>query len=145
MPACPQEAVALLLKEEELRAANVLLSKTGGYTPSEHLRGKHNFALFSKAKHFGAGFLVAAVIEGDCRKISFVAGKKVSAHAVKRNKVKRQLREIYRHNRNLLPDNVWIMLIAKPGAVDATYKELENNFLKICKRINSKPANDTFN
>ena len=107
-----------------------MLFKTGSFPRSERLRGRHTFALFSKAKHFGASFLRVSAIQGEGRKVAFVAGKKVSKLAVERNTIKRRLRELYRIHRALLPRNIWLMIIAKPEARDAEFTQLDRDLQK---------------
>ncbi|MEZ4516883.1 MAG: ribonuclease P protein component [Chloroflexota bacterium] len=57
-------------------------------------------------------------------RFAFVAGRRVGG-AVQRNRVKRRLREVVRHQLpDLLPDRDCVV-IARPDAAVATYQELE--------------------
>ncbi len=69
-------------------------------------------------------------------KIGFVVGLKVSKSAVKRNRIKRQMREVIRI---ILKDNKlkagYIMaFVAKPAALEAVYSEIEADMSQIISR-----------
>ena len=63
----------------------------------------------------------------------FVTSKRVGS-AVVRNRVRRRLREIVRKHQPNLPGNFWIVTIARPKAARATYRELEDEWLRLAKR-----------
>ena len=68
--------------------------------------------------------------------IGFVVGLKVSKSAVKRNRIKRQMREVVRL---LLLDNkikqgFMIVIMAKPNAVGVLYADLEKDIVAVLKR-----------
>lgn len=69
-------------------------------------------------------------------KIGFAVGLKISKSAVKRNRVKRQMREIVRLL--IKNDNVkrgfMVSVVAKAGILDKVYPEIENELLKLFKR-----------
>lgn len=58
-------------------------------------------------------------------RITVVAGLKVHKKAVKRNLVKRRLREILRLNYTKITPGFDLVLVAKAGTVGKKYKELE--------------------
>ena len=63
----------------------------------------------------------------------FVTSKRIGS-AVVRNRVRRRLREIVRKHQPDLPGNFWIVTIARPKAARATYRELEDEWLRLAKR-----------
>lgn len=63
------------------------------------------------------------------RKAGFTVSKKVSKSAVRRNKIKRRLREIYRLNRHILPECAHIVIRALPAAADTGFHELEKEIV----------------
>ena len=63
----------------------------------------------------------------------FVTSKRIGS-AVVRNRVRRRLREIVRKHQPNLPGNFWIVTIARPKAARATYRELEDEWLRLAKR-----------
>ena len=55
--------------------------------------------------------------------------------AVKRNRVRRRIREIYRlHEQRFVPGTE-LVAVARGRAVTATYRQLENAFLSACKKL----------
>ncbi len=69
------------------------------------------------------------------RKFGFVTSKKAAKKAVTRNILRRRLRQIVRQHGDSLIENQMIVSIARWKAKDATYSELENDWLKIVKRL----------
>lgn len=65
-------------------------------------------------------------------KIGFTVSKKIKGH-VKKNKLKRQLREIYRTHKAVFPQNVNLIIMAKKFGVE--FSELKNEILLIVKTI----------
>jgi ribonuclease P protein component len=54
--------------------------------------------------------------------------------AVIRNRVRRRLREIVRKHQHDLRDDFWVVVIARPGATKASYRALEDEWLRLAKR-----------
>ncbi len=55
--------------------------------------------------------------------------------AVTRNKVKRRLREIYRHELPRLKPGLWLVVTAKPGAATASLASLRAEWLRLAQRL----------
>jgi len=55
--------------------------------------------------------------------------------AVIRNKVKRRLREIYRHELPRLKPGLWIVVTAKPAAATTTLSTLRAEWLRLASRL----------
>lgn len=55
-------------------------------------------------------------------------------NAVKRNKVKRRLREIYRTNEGRFLPGFDIVVVARVRAVTCSYREMERSFLKLARK-----------
>ena len=68
------------------------------------------------------------------RRVGLTVSSKVG-NAVVRNQVKRWHREIYRRERDRLPEGIDLVLIAKTGAGDAGYHALHAQFLEIARRL----------
>jgi ribonuclease P protein component len=54
--------------------------------------------------------------------------------AVVRNRVRRRLREIFRLNQHRLISGVWIVTIARVSATEATFHQLERDWLRLAGR-----------
>ena len=70
-------------------------------------------------RHF---VLVLCAAEHDATRLGIIVSKKVG-NAVKRNRVKRRIREFFRLNRRLFPVSCDVVIIAKPGAHQLTYHD----------------------
>ena len=55
--------------------------------------------------------------------------------AVTRNRVKRRLREIYRHELPRLKPGLWLVVTAKPSAATATMENLRSEWLRLGERL----------
>src|SRR5256885_1345959 len=54
--------------------------------------------------------------------------------AIARNRVRRRMREIVRRHQHDVRANIWIVTIARPDAARATYRALEDEWLRLAKR-----------
>ncbi|HEX4706897.1 MAG TPA: ribonuclease P protein component [Candidatus Udaeobacter sp.] len=63
----------------------------------------------------------------------FVTSRRLGG-AVVRNRVRRRLREIVRQHQHLVRGDLWIVLIARPDAANASYRALEDEWLRLVKR-----------
>ena len=57
--------------------------------------------------------------------------------AVRRNRAKRRLREIFRRHQELLPRDCDLLLVARSGVVHRPFGELEKKFLEACRVISA--------
>ena len=67
-------------------------------------------------------------------RIGFAVSRKAIKHAVKRNLVKRKVRELFRHNQHTLPQ-VDIVFIAKKSLSQIDRHELDSSLSKLWPRI----------
>lgn len=80
--------------------------------------------------------LILGVLQSQDRhplRAGFVTSKRIGG-AVVRNQVRRRLREIVRKHQQDLRADLWIVIIARPKAARATYRELEDEWLRLAKR-----------
>ncbi len=66
-------------------------------------------------------------------KVGLITSRRVGG-AVERNRVRRRLREILRLNRPRWNAGVWMVVIARRAAVDASFDELHAEWLRLAKR-----------
>ena len=92
--------------------------------------------LYSKGKSAVTPFLVVYARRSKRRsnRIGFTVSTKLGK-AVKRNRVRRRLREIYRlHEARFVPGTD-LVVVARGRAVTATYRQLETAFLSACGKL----------
>jgi ribonuclease P protein component len=65
--------------------------------------------------------------------------KKVGT-AVQRNRVRRRLKEIFRSSVTNLPDNLDFVVSARPAAAEASFEELNEEFLRSLRKLNKDPV-----
>ena len=97
--------------------------------------GKEYNTIYKYGKKYGGRFLLVYLLNKDAsgNRFGVVTSKKVGK-AVKRNRVKRQIRAVIRLNKDMLKGNNDVIVIARYHTYGATYKELENDFLRIMKK-----------
>jgi len=115
-------------------------SKIGRRNPMKHtvaLKQNHEFRrLYNKGKSAASPFFAVY-----CRKtgrpysrLGLTTGVKLG-NAVKRNRVRRRMRELYRTNEQKLRPGYDIVIVARSRAIFARYSDLENSFLRLMKKL----------
>jgi ribonuclease P protein component len=86
------------------------------FTKSERLRRRSEFsALFQSGKRVHSPYLtvILSANTSGMRRLGLVVGKKVGKAAVRRNRMKRLLREFFRLNKHRLPASQDILIVAR--------------------------------
>ncbi len=101
------------------------------FTPDDRLRKTWEFrrAQGSGRKVHTPHFLLVVLPRPDLTastrsRLGITVTRKVSSSAVKRNRVKRVVREVFRRNRDLFPSGCDIVFIARKGAPELGYHEV---------------------
>ena len=76
---------------------------------------------------------VLASNANDGLRAGFVTSGRIGG-AVLRNRVRRRLREIVRKHQHEIVDPVWVVTIARTDAARATYRQLEDEWLRLARR-----------
>ncbi len=97
--------------------------------------GKEYNNIYKLGKKMGGRYLLIYLRPSplDVSRFGIVVSKKVG-NAVRRNRVKRQIREIIRHNKDKLKGRCNIVVIARHKIFGTSYKDLEKDFLNIMKK-----------
>jgi ribonuclease P protein component len=68
-------------------------------------------------------------------RVCVIASSKAVGIAVRRNRAKRRLREVFRHQQHLVPANCDLLLIARDAALTSPLPDLETRFADACRQI----------
>jgi len=85
--------------------------------------------------HYG-GLLILGVLaakEAHGFRAGFVTVRRLGSVVV-RNRVRRRLREIVRKHQQKIVDAKWIVTVARASAARASYRQLEDEWLRLAKR-----------
>lgn len=69
-------------------------------------------------------------------------GKKISNRAVIRNKLKRRLKTIIDNHKNFYQNNQDYIIIMKRSCLEASFAELENNFVDLINKLKKGDINE---
>ena len=103
---------------------------------AQRLRRMRDFALLSQRGRviFGPFFTLRFRPSQTATRVGFVASAKIFKTAVARNRVKRRLREVLRLSREIWPEKIDLLFIARPETTDADFEAL----LAAVKRVFEK-------
>jgi ribonuclease P protein component len=71
-------------------------------------------------------------------RVCVIASRAAVGGAIRRNRAKRRLREVFRHQQSLVPAGCEMLLIARAAAVDWPLPELEKKFADACRQIEAQ-------
>jgi ribonuclease P protein component len=114
-----------------------MAAKTFSFPKNRRLTASSQFELVRKAGRTQRGKLMILGVLTDKTDHGLRAGFVTSARiggAVMRNRVRRRLREIVRRHQHEIVDPVWIVTIARTDAARATYRQLEDEWLRLARR-----------
>jgi len=92
--------------------------------------------VFKYGKYYNCDFLNLKKIATNKKntRFGFVVSLKISKKAVKRNKIKRQLRNIIQKEKNNIKNSFDVIILPKPQIIDKRYKDIEQVLLKLLKK-----------
>lgn len=99
----------------------------------ERVRKRREYLeVYEKGKKFGGTFFYAYFLLNQLQhsRLGLTVSRKVG-RPVQRNQVKRRLREVFRLNKDRLYPPCDVILNARRSAVEATFRALEDEFLRV--------------
>ena len=103
------------------------------YPRCERMQYKWEFDEVKKqGQSFAGKFIVLSFLKHNLnrRRIGYIITRRIGS-AVIRNKIRRRLREIYRSHHHSLTSGISIVIIARPSASRASYREFDKEFLNL--------------
>lgn len=113
---------------------------TESLRPQERIRKQSDFTrIYEKGSRFRGRYFNLVYLTNDLNfsRMAAVASKKVG-NAVKRSKVKRWMRALFRRNKDLLETSFDLVMIAKPGMPDSTWNEIFDEYKRAIQFLNKK-------
>jgi len=98
--------------------------------PQERIRKRKDFLfLYKKGKRYRGKYFNLIYLSNDFSfsRMAVVVSKKVG-NAVKRNKIKRQMRTLFRRNKNLLKAPLDIIIITKKEILESSWLTLQGDY-----------------
>lgn len=93
--------------------------------------------VYKSGEHFSGEHMVLYVVSSKTKniKVGLAVTKKIG-HAVVRNRVRRQLREIIKKQVPSLKQSYNIIVVARENITEASFEKLTNEFSRLIKRAN---------
>ena len=114
------------------------------FRPEQHIRRQSDFrAIRERGRRFNCGAFTFWCLRrdtdyeqasADVRRAAFIASTAAVGHAVRRNRAKRRLREVFRRHQDNLPAGTDSLLSARAAALETPFPELEARFLDACRK-----------
>jgi ribonuclease P protein component len=73
----------------------------------------------------------------DAARVCVIASTNAVGGAVQRNRAKRRLREVFRHQQHCVPAGCDLLMIARAAATNSPLPEMERRFAEACGQMNS--------
>lgn len=112
------------------------------------LEAEHFKRVFdSPDKKLSTSYILLLVCKNDLGhpRLGLVIGKKKSVKlAVQRNRLKRQIREVFRLNQHLI-DTYDVVVVARRGLAEIENNELQAQFIKFWKKLSVKNSTNSEN
>lgn len=118
------------------RCKNLELRKKFTFPKKNRIKSKAGFQLVYTTGRFvvdSLSVLYVLPLDAEGPKIGFAVGKKIG-NAVVRNRVKRMMREVFRHHKSELLMNVQLIWVARKKLAAADLKTYDRVFMRLAKR-----------
>lgn len=105
--------------------------------PQERIRKRKDFLfLYKKGKRYRGKYFNLIYLSNDFSfsRMAVIVSKKVG-NAVKRNKIKRQMRTLFRRNKSLFKAPLDIIIIAKKEILESSWLTLQGDYFSALESI----------
>lgn len=106
------------------------------FPKTEHLLKKWEFErIFNENKKYTGKYLILHILQNQPnRKVGILVSRKIG-NAVKRNRIKRLIREAYRLNRHLLSSSIHLVITPRHDISKLKYKDIDEDLLEIYNHL----------
>lgn len=105
------------------------------FPKSDRIRKRREFLeIQRKGKRIHLSDLVVVCRRGPRTRLGITVTRKVGT-AVRRNRIKRLIREVWRRNRELVPSGWELIFVGKRTAVNATYNGLKQQLKEVSRKL----------
>lgn len=116
------------------------------FRPEQHLRRQSDFrAVREQGRRLNCGAFMLACLQrpvaGDAsnptRRLGVVASTASVGHAIRRNRAKRRLREVFRAHQEAVPAGCDLILTARAAVLELPMPELARRFVEACHQVSA--------
>lgn len=110
------------------------------FSPKERIRKKKDFLLlYKKGRRYRGKYFNLIYLSNNLSfsRIAIVVSRKIG-NAVKRNKIKRWMRDLFRRNKELLKSSVDIVIIPKKDISELSWSSLQQEYLAAIEFVSQK-------
>jgi ribonuclease P protein component len=101
----------------------------------EILRGKDSFReIFEKGEFRKGKYMTCLFLQGSKHRVAFAVSRQVKG-AVRRNRIRRRLREVYRSRRREVKLRGALVLFGRIATDKASFDQLENDFRQLVELL----------
>jgi len=121
--------------------AGIVVSVGMDFPAAARVRAKAEFGrVFESGKRTASPMLALHRLDdGAAPRLGLAVSRKVDPHAVGRNRIKRVLRDVFRHQRGRLGGGAYVV-VARPAAAQAGNDDLRSAFMQLLYRAGALPA-----
>ena len=103
----------------------------------QHLK-RHGVSVHGKLMVVSVAPIPSPAEPGESARIGFITSRRVGG-AVVRNRVRRRLRELVRLSRPQFPHGMWIVVIARQHAANASFQAMQDEWIRLAHRAGIIP------
>jgi len=110
------------------------------FRPHERIKKKNDFLfIYKQGKRYRGKYFILIYIFSDLSfsRMAVVAGKKMG-NAVKRNKIKRRMRELFRQHKSLLVTPLDMIFLPQKEIHEASWQELQKDYAEALNSVSQK-------
>ena len=93
--------------------------------------------MFKNGNKLIGKYVILYYKKAEKRRVAFIVSKRIAKLAVKRNKVKRLLREAYRLHKHIIENDLEMLIIARHSTLNTAYNDIAYEVKDLFNKINN--------